>query len=512
MAAHHLQGNTTPGAPDAIIDWFATLVAWLTGTVGWTVAATASNVDYTFRSIGEAGLYTMLHVHIWRVGVGNTIRMEVCDDIIPTHQTNEGGIMDTLGANPFQFWMSANLEMIVTAIAEGAGCRYLSGGCVMQFALNVPDETYTMVASNGQNEGSVLRYHTGVWDRDIWNFGNLLAWRFAVDNLTGAFPLFGMMADQQNNACGQYHLQSFTCDSLVHGDTVETQDPAGSSTWIALHDNQDGHRFALWTGGVIPTGSPDGTWFGSAAGNALTAQILIDAFAAFAVARGWTDHGDPGFPLVAPRINRQFHSVGEDGTRDIWVYLCYDTVTNIFYNCFSTDAIGTHLANIQTSWAGAGWGANYMFAGDRDCLICALQHNVNLAYYAMYHGLPVEAAPWINAYSNVLVARFSALIGGEGAILESHNIPGNWGTQCMVTENQTWLLNSNANAYDGLTYFVNPVEVYEGGWQYLGTLKYINYTSGGGIAQGDTIQIGAKVYTCMLGNAGFNYWYALRTT
>lgn len=512
MAAHHLAGGTTPGAPDAIVDWFATLQTWLTGVVGWTIVAGAGTTDIVYRSLGELGGYTMLFVHIWRVGVGNTIRMEVSDDVIPTHETNEAGILDTAGANPFLFWMSANLEMIVLCIANGAGCRYISAGALMPFALNPADETYHMVATSGQLTASILRASTGVWDVDIGNFGDMSSDNYLTDNLTGTHPIFGMIADQQNTIAGQYHLQSFWVNNaLAHGSTLATQDAGGTSTWIILHDNVSNHRFALWTGGVIPTGSPDGAWFGSASGVAATPAGLLVALDAFAAARGWTTHGDPGFPLVPPSENRQYQSVGEDGTRDIWVYLTYNAAANQFWTSADTDGAWSHPAQEQVPWNALWWPCNYYFAGDRDCLIILVQEAVTNRYYALYLGIPNEAAPWVDTYSNVLVASVTPFGGAEGMIVQQHAAPPGWAANVFVTERNIWLVNSNANAFDGQTYFVDPLSVGEGGPYFLGTLKYLYYTDGGGIAQGDTITVGAQVYTVLMWHGGFNYYYALRT-
>lgn len=511
MASHHLADTTTLGAPDEIIDFFAILVNWLTATVGWTVAATASNVDYTFQSLGEAGGYTMLFVHVWRVGVGNTIRMEVCDDIIPTHQTAELGTLDTAGANPVQFWMSANLEQMILCIANGAGCRYISAGALMPFAQNPVDETYHMVATSGQLTASILRASTGVWDVDIGNFGDPMSDNYLVDNLTATYPLFGMFADQGNLVAGQYHLQSYEINGmLAHGATLDTIDAGGTSTWIVLHDNVSGHRFALWTGGVIPTGSPDGAWFGSAAAAAATAAALLNALDVFALARGWTVHGDPGFPLVPPRLNRQYHSVGEDGTRDIWVYLCYDTVTNIWWQYVSDDAILTNFGNHGVNWQVGWWPCNYIFAGDRDCLVVCVQEGTNNTYWALYIGIPNEAAPWTDPYSNALVARVANLGGANGVILQQHSVPPGWAANLAVWERNLQLVNSNASAFDGQTYFVAPITVSEN-LMFIGTLKYLYYTDGGGIAQGDTITVGAQVYT-VLAWSNIPYYFALRTT
>ena len=55
MAFAHLAGVTTPGAPDEIVDWFATFQQWMTAVVGWTVEAGGGTTNVVFRSISEAG-------------------------------------------------------------------------------------------------------------------------------------------------------------------------------------------------------------------------------------------------------------------------------------------------------------------------------------------------------------------------------------------------------------------------------------------------------------------------
>ena len=122
----------------------------------------------------------------------------------------------------------------------------------------------------------------------------------------------------------------------------------------------------------------------------------------------------------------------------------------------------------------------------------------------MFMGKPFEGAPWINTYSNVLVGRIWA-VNRDANIIEGHSVPGTFSRPLAMTVRQPDLIGMNANAYDPNTYFVAPNQLREN-WTFIGTQKYLMYTDGGGIAQGDTIQVGAKRYQVLMYNVAGWFW------
>jgi len=167
MPFRHLAGVTTAGAPDEIVDWFATFQAWMI-QVGWTVAAGGGTTDVYFQSVGEAAPppLTMLFIRVWRdPGNPNRVLIEVADDIVPTHITAEAGYVDGGGAQ-FPFWLSGDRDAINVVFRAGAVYNSVYAGLVMPFAHTVPDETYQMIATSTQIAGSILRDSTGIWDVD----------------------------------------------------------------------------------------------------------------------------------------------------------------------------------------------------------------------------------------------------------------------------------------------------------------------------------------------------------
>lgn len=509
MAEHHFAGQTTAGAPDAIVDWFALFQNWITGTVGWTVVAGGGTTDLYLRSLGEAGAYTMLYVHVWRVGVGNTVRMEVADGPpVPLHETTEAGTVDSAGMNPFEFWMSANLEAIIIAWKNGVGCRFLYAGCLMPFALAPVDETYYMSATSGLQTCSVLRDSTGAWNVDKANRQESSD-DCVVDTTTGTLPLFGLVADRWATIAGQYWMISseIRAGTVSQGDTIETSDAGGTSTWIVLKDNVSGNLFALWTGGVIPTGDPDGT-FANAAGFAGDPAGLMNAMAALLTGVGWTDHGDPGIWLPAIGYSRLLHSTGEDGTSDIWILLAWHIATNSFRLMVGDDAVLTNRADRSHSYNLAWFPTQYIMSGDKDCVCIALRNGGSGFYECLWLGKVLPAAPGCpSTYYNVCVGYLRTAAQG-GAILRRHD--GMWDQPLSFEHRANYRLNSNPSAYDGTTYFAWPNWFLEGvGRCMVGSPKYCLFTSGN-IAQGDTITIGAKVYTCYQYHATPYFWL-LRT-
>lgn len=509
MPFQHTQGVTTPGAADEIIDWFTTFEAWMLG-LGWTVAAGAGTQDIFFNSVGEVGGLTMLFIHVWRDLVNvDRVHLEVADDTTPTHQTNEGGYVDSGGVQ-FAFWMSGDKDAIIVNFKLGAGYREVYAGMVMPFALTIPDETYQMIATSTIVAGSILRDFNGVWDVDHAIFDSASLDDSYRSPLAGEVPLIGCYFNTGTDIAGQLkHMSAEIADPGVNAeDTIETGYP-GATTWIVLGDSAN-NLHAVRTGGVLPTGVPDGS-FAHASGVAANIAALWAAVAAFGVGLGWVDLGDPGFG--GGRVGILLYSTGESGLEDIYAGFSWeDLATGRFYAHVSDDATLTHVySGSQNTLNLAEFPINYWLSGDRDCLIIVFQRPVG--YCLQWAGLTTTFSPSLIGQTEYSACVFlNGWPGWVAGILRDHQ--GNW----VQTIDEAWdgQVNSNPNAFDAVTYLVWPIHCWDAlpaGKNYpIGQFKYIGFTSGGGVASMDTITIGAQVYTVFFAPAGNpNPPFCLRT-
>lgn len=506
MAFNHLSGVTTPGAPDEIIDWFATFEAWMTGTCGWTVAAGGGTQDIYFNSLGELGGLTMLFVHVWRDLVNvNRVHLEVSDDIVPTHQTNEAGYVDSGGVQ-FAYWISADLDAIVVCFKIGAGYRTVYAGMVLPFALTITDETYCMIATSQQNQGSILRDFNNIWDVDHNLFDSDYMDDNMSDPLSGDLCLAGTYFNMGADIAGE--LKHVSCPIFDPGisaeDTIPTGYPGATTTWVVLEDHA-ARRYAMRTGGVLPVGVPPGA-FGAALGVAATPAALMNAIDIFAVGLGWTSLGDPGWYDVG----RLFYSTGESGQEEIYAGFSYELLHR-FRPSVQDDAAGTHRTRggILDLDDVVDFPLNYWLCGDLDCLMVAFQRAVG--YSVGWAGLGVTFAPSLLAPPVQTPYNLMSAVRGQGGNLIEvlHARDGPWEQPAVWGFENVPANNSNPNAFDGVTYLIWPFHCDHtiGGWGHvpIGQLKYVGYSNGGGIANMDTITVAGEVWTVMFTNVGANF-------
>lgn len=492
MAAHHTTGFTPTGAADPIIAWFAIFEAWITGTVGWIVAAGAGTTNMYITSTGEPGSgYVMLFVHVWRVG--NTVRIEVADGSPPTHETTEAGFVDSGGAADFRYWMTANLECVIIVWQLGGSCRFVYAGAIMPYGTTPIDETYHMVATSSHGTCSILRDSAGLWDQDKNNY-----WNAQSDNLIGSVdcdnhPLFGLYCDRQNVIAGQYWFLSGEINpnaNIAFGDTLNTAITGSTSSWIVLDDHL-GNRFALWTGGVWPAGVQYVPGhFNSWSGLANNGPHLVSSIAGAAALHGWTSHGDPGFPRADPGdSNNRLSSPGEtEGPLNVTV--SWDNSTSRLELFIHDDP-----AYSNYTYAGVVVGAfptGYYESGDWDCICAAVLHNALFQLPTIWAGKLAMAPPDLSDPVNMKMA--AAVL--DQATQDAYLLRGRDGTwtpggdlRWSATNTR---LNTNANAYDPTTYYVHLNFVTLGVYEFSGITKYFGYTNGGGIAQHDNILVAGR--------------------
>ena len=520
MAFHHLAGATTLGAADAIVDWFATFEAWIRDTVGWTIAAGAGTDNLRISSIGEGGLMTMLFVHVWRLPGTDTVRTEVSDDVIPTHETTRGNSLDSGGAAQFKFFMSADMDAIVFVWKSGEGYHMRYAGLLEPFAQNPVDETYYSCSAQSIWQATILRRFDNVWDQDdLCYWADAGASNHPDRDGDVIMPLYGVYFADQNQIAGQF--KHIAC-RIVHADNVNPEDTivsnraTGTSTWVVLGDEL-GYRFALRTGGQLPAG-PTEVNHAYATGNAAAIGNWFVALTNFMLANGW---GAADISGLSGRVfDWEYNSVGESGTDDIWVRVSLAGIgPRVFVAC-ADSPLGTpgrheNLGSEISTWTAAIFPANYHLVGDADMVFMTIWDGTwwNPAYGGKVSPAVLENPS--SPYMNVVNSNKGGAQAVERLVLAHDGVTWNqhcdWGMWADGLSSR----NCNPNAYDGTTYVLfaahcgNNLGV--GGTEVAGTMKYLFTTEGGGIANLDTITDGAEVFTI------FSYWwgglkfYAIRT-
>lgn len=490
MPFQHLAGVTAPAAPDEIVDWFATFEAWIQ-TAGWVIVAGAGTEDLVISSTGEAAGFTKLFVHIWRDGVNpNRVRGEVRDDAPGTHETTRLGYVDSGGVQ-FAFWMTADKDAIAIVFKSGQYYRLIYLGCLVPIALNPPDETYYMVATNGLLSAAILRQHTGVWDRDITNYHDNIADNITLSALDGSFPVYGLLANKRDEIAGEYkHIgaEIGVAVPVMPEDTITTGYGAATSSWIVLSHLTK--KFALQTSAGLPAGLPDGAGFASQAGITADAiDFITVVLPAFLVPMGWIDLGPPGVDTVS----RLFYSQGESGTEDIYCIVGW-TAAGYWRLYVQDDAVGTHRT---PAWnygrmTAASFPSNYVVSGDLDCFVFATIYFGT--YYPHWLGMVIPSNPNLPSTDYRLCTHSRQ--SDDQYLLRGHD--GLYNKSCDWYFGSPMMGGSQPNLFDGTTYLVWPGHlVYPGasGVESVGMTKYLFCTSGGGIAQLDTITVGPRVYT-----------------
>jgi len=501
MSFRYLAGITTPGAPDEIINWFATFQAWV-ATAGWSVAAGGGTTDLYLRSASEDGGLMMLYLHVWRdLGNPNRVRIEVQDDLAGTHATNEAGFLDGAGAQ-FSFWMCGDKDAISICFLGGVTYHTIYAGLVMPFAMTVADETYSMIATSSRTDGSILRDSDGTWDVDHNLTDSAILDNADVDAYDASFPLCGTFFDAGANIAGQLKHVSGHIDpaALVVQTLLTTSGPEGQTDWIVLQD-RFANRYAMRTGGVKPTGSPEVATFAAVTGIATNLADLWTALSTHLVGLGWADLGDPGHHTEG----RLYYSQGESGVDEIYIgYSWNNAVTDEFFPYVQDDAVGTHrFPTTYLTYLGAGYfPINYWICGDLDC--CVLVFQKYNGYNLIWSGLVPAFAPGLRPpYPGPALSEYQMFAGmQQGPVfanilagqLRRHN--GVWAQPAVMNDDGAGMVNSNPNNFDGTTYLVWPILAHTAvNWEFLGQLRYVGRSSGGGIGSMDTITLGEQVYT-----------------
>lgn len=508
MGFRYLAGTSTLGAADEVVDWFATFQLWMT-QIGWTVAAGGGTTNVYFTSLGEGGGMTMLFVHVWRDGGNpNRVRVEVADDIVPTHQTTGDGYVDTGGVQ-FRFWMSGDMDAIILVFALGGGYRSVYAGKVVPFALTIPDETYQMIATDDASMfiAAILRDAAGVWDQD----NNITDHQYfddaRIDRYDGSFTLHGCYYDSGNQIAGQLkHMSGIIEDPAINPeDVINTGRPGATTSWVVLADMVP-NRFAIRTGGILPTGVADGA-FASDNGVAADHASLWNAIAAFAVGRGWVDRGSPAVAgLVSTRL---LSSVGESGLETIFVLYGVRNAAIDELNLHAWDDLpGTNRAVVLAALDSTEFPVNYWISGDADCLMVVIQRAGG--YFVLWAGLTAAFPPGLLApYPGAPLSEYSVVIYSRGTAMAGSNQlrdhAGAYNVVGGVYNEGAGAVNSNPNSFDGTTYLVWPMCFFQGvgiDFEPVGQMKYLFFSSGGGIANLDTITVGGQVYTIFFDAAG----------
>jgi len=516
MAFHHISGATTLGAANAVADWFTTFEAWITGVVGWTVVAGAGTDNLRISSPGKSGLMTMLFAHVWRMPGTETVRTEVSDDAIPTHETTRGGQdLDSHGAR-FQYWMSADLDSIVIVwkARDEYYTRYI--GLIMPFALNPVDETYYSVSTNGLNQSTILRNHLNLWDQDDTIYYNDFMHEMGPDRDNGHAVLGGCYHGDQNEIAGQFkHIScNFNTKSVYPEDVITSAHQGGSSTWVVLSDS--GQRtFALRTGGTLPPGPPE-THFTYQTGLAPNIAGWFASLVNFMVGNGWSATNIT--PWTGFAHDWEFNSAGESGTDDIWIRVYFagtpHVIAAVADSHYLTPGRQETFITEMTSWVVGIFPANYYFAGDRDCLLMTADDG--LWHVPCWAG-KVYSAP--QGLSSLFMNHVCQNMDGVGVTRRRILLDHNGGWDAGITYNYyadgNSSQNSNPNAYDGVSYMVWPQCSAEfltcalgNRHELIGIMKYFYSTHGGGIAALDTITDGAQIFmifTCFYAAAA-RYW------
>ena len=209
-----------------------------------------------------------------------------------------------------------------------------------------------------------------------------------------------------------------------------------------------------------------------------------------------------------------YPSQGESGTEDIYVGVSNDGgAPNAFYTVFvQDDAIGTNRTPLVTyaQVNAAAYPTNYMVSGDLDCFVFQVQR-AGGQYDPVWCGMVVPFNANLPSTDYKLCAHARAL-NRHYLLRGFDNIYDKF---CTWTYGGNPLAqNSQPNLFDGTTYFVWPshLDYTVGGGLYegVGMCKYLFFTHGGGIAQMDTITVGAQVYTITFDSGGLPH--AVRTT
>jgi len=475
----------------------ATIELWLQ-MVGWMAVSGAGTTDIIFRSTGEDGTKTMLYVHFWKNG--NQMRAEVCDDDVPTHQTNEGSFVDSGGVQ-FTYHVSADKDAISLAWSLGAGWRFNYVGLLMPFALEPPDETFYSISAANIQDASILRRHDGLWDRDDTlyhaTYQSLL---LGPDRDDGSVSLWGTYFGDNADIAGQLKHVSGRVYTAFPPDTIETR----TATWILVRDNV-GRPLAMRTGGTLELGCDDGQ-FAHVSGVVNTVAEWYAAVAVLMAGVGWTvtdisaASGNP--------FDIECYSTGETATDVLWIRIFHAAgATGLEVSDLAFGTVGRHVSQVgffNESWLPA----DYWATADKDCLACVMQ--ADEGFWPVWVGKTLPFARTLSDESNMSMVAGAFNLAMR--VLRDHT--GAWNQAAYAYHDGLQTDNSNFNNYDNRTFLVWPFVVLStwGVWrEAIGQLKYIMHTDGGGVSSMDTISVGSREHTVFWTQMGGGDIYALRT-
>jgi len=441
------------------------------------------------------------------------VHLEVQDDTGGTHTTNEGGFVDSGGAQ-FAFWMSADKDAIAIVWKAGAGYRMLYGGLVMPFALTTTDETYRMIATTNIKNGSILRRYDNAWDQDDMLYDHNIIYRAVPDRLdTDALPIGGVYFGDNDTIAGQLkHLSCrISAASVNPEDKITTGQPGATTTWRVFSDGI--YKFALRTGGVLPTGYPEGAHFSHTSGTAADQPTFIAALVAFMQAVGWTATNYGG--ISGRPADWFFYSQGESGEEEIYLRVSVFGTSNWIYHSVTDGIPGDHATSDQhANVISTDFPTQYYISADLDCLTYTI--NDGGFYMPVWMGLLIPFAPGLpDSTYRIICISYTTYISPNARMLRGHS--GTWNDAVSQDFNADGMhiYNSQPNLYDATTYLLWPHTCYEtiaaGQYEMLGQNKYFFFTHGGGIASLDTITVGGQKYTIFFPDAVNPNRFALRT-
>jgi len=332
-----------------------------------------------------------------------------------------------------------------------------------------------------------------------------------VDPVDNSFSLGPKIVNDNIDICGQLkHVSGFIKDTtFAVGNTITTGQPGGTTTWVAVKDSAN-QRYAIRTGGVLPTGfAPGAVSFTS--GNAANHAAFYGALDVFLGGVGWTVLGDPGVWTDG----RAYFSTGEDGAENIYAAILRNSAaTDEFYAEVWDDALRTHKADSCGYLDNTDFPANYWVTADKDEINIVFQRGLNYTWW--YMGKGYIFAPGLPDTTYRVVAAHQ----GHGVglawgceVLREHQAGAGaaWG-QAGYHYTSTYATNSNPNPFDGVSYLVWPKVFYHnhptagvGNYVPVSQPKYCGFSSGGGLANLDTITSGTEVWTAFFDSTAKNF-------
>ena len=484
------------GTANDVPDWFSKLETFL-GAAGWSVISGSGTTTVVFQSPGEAGGRSKLYIRFRRDAAnGQYVYFRVQNDATGTQATTETtttypGCLTAPGAGDvaFQYFMCADKDMVSANFKAGAAYSGCYAGIAARFALTVSDEEKEMVAVGlhtngglGRATGRVLKKYNDLWDQTFLVYTALA--NHPVDPLDGSYAVIGSLCDTGANVIGQLLNVCGRIESLGINpeDTVGTGHSGATTTWIVLGTGS--LRWAIRTGGVAPTGTPEGAYFAHTYQSASSAADFHSKFFAFLQSVGWTITDRP---VQQYPVDKHFYSQGESGVDDIWIRW-YENKTPgskdiggyVMDNADEDHKTSTYMTQADED----DFPTNFMCSADRDCFVICIE--VAGVYTPVWFGMFKVFNPDPDSLATPYKAGASNITGTR--ILRNHD--GMWGAG--VSEIVDVYNNSSPNNYDGVTYTVWPFPLK---YTYpIGVMKYVYRLSGAALVVTDTVTVGSRKY------------------